>query len=67
MRVLAALAYAQIAGDIAIIYGGAGVGKTSAGRHYGQTSPKRVDRDDDAGDGERGAGASRRSRSRSGS
>jgi len=39
MRVLAALAYAQIAGDIAIIYGGAGVGKTSAARHYGQTSP----------------------------
>lgn len=33
-RIISALAYAQVAGDIAIIYGGAGVGKTSAIRHY---------------------------------
>ncbi len=33
-RIIGALGYAQVAGDIAVIYGGAGVGKTSAIRHY---------------------------------
>lgn len=33
-RILGALGYAQQAGDIAIIYGGAGLGKTSAIRQY---------------------------------
>ena len=37
-RIVGALSYAQVAGDIAIIYGGAGLGKTSAIRHYAATS-----------------------------
>ena len=38
-RVLAALAYAQMAGDIAAIYGGAGLGKTSACEQYQASNP----------------------------
>ena len=38
-RVVAALRYAQIAGDIAIVYGGAGLGKTSAICRYVRTAP----------------------------
>ncbi len=38
-RVLAALAYAQTAGDIAVIYGGAGLGKTTAILQYQRISP----------------------------
>ncbi|MEI7036476.1 AAA family ATPase [Fulvimonas yonginensis] len=38
-RVLGALAYAQMAGDIAVTYGGAGLGKTSACEHYRASSP----------------------------
>lgn len=38
-RVLAALNYAQIAGDIAVIYGGAGLGKTSSVEQYRRQSP----------------------------
>lgn len=38
-RVIAALGYAQIAGDIAVVYGGAGLGKTTAIRQYQRTSP----------------------------
>lgn len=38
-RVIAALGYAQVAGDIAIIYGGAGLGKTTAIEAYQRTSP----------------------------
>lgn len=38
-RVMAALGYAQLAQDVAIIYGGAGLGKTSAARRYRKTSP----------------------------
>ncbi|MBF2055085.1 MAG: AAA family ATPase [Candidatus Sericytochromatia bacterium] len=33
-RVLAALSYAQMASDVAVIYGGAGLGKTTACREY---------------------------------
>lgn len=33
-RIVGALSYAQAAGDIAIIYGGAGLGKSTAIRHY---------------------------------
>lgn len=33
-RVMAALGYAQMAGDIAVVYGGAGLGKTTAIRRY---------------------------------
>lgn len=33
-RIVGALSYAQAAGDIAIVYGGAGLGKTTAIRHY---------------------------------
>ena len=33
------LAYAQYAGDIAVVYGGAGVGKTRALRNYADTNP----------------------------
>jgi len=33
-KVMAALGYAQMAGDVAIIYGGAGLGKTRTLRHY---------------------------------
>jgi DNA transposition AAA+ family ATPase len=38
-RVLAALGYAQMAGDIAVIYGGAGLGKTTAAREYARRYP----------------------------
>lgn len=38
-RILGALAYAQMAGDIAVAYGSAGVGKTSSILHYSQSSP----------------------------
>ncbi|MCR6497060.1 hypothetical protein LJB71_13070 [Thermomonas sp. S9] len=38
-RILAALAYAHMAGDIAVIYGGAGVGKTTAAREYARRYP----------------------------
>lgn len=38
-KILAGLRYAQIAGDIAVIYGGAGVGKSKAIRHYSRISP----------------------------
>ncbi|MDP1696470.1 MAG: AAA family ATPase [Xanthomonadaceae bacterium] len=38
-RVIAALTYAQVAGDIAVIYGGAGLGKTSAIRAYARRAP----------------------------
>lgn len=38
-RVLGALSYAQMAGDIAITYGGAGLGKTTACKHYRESSP----------------------------
>jgi DNA transposition AAA+ family ATPase len=38
-RILAALAYAQMAGDIAILHGGAGLGKTTACQQYQATSP----------------------------
>lgn len=33
-RIVGALSYAQAAGDIAIVYGGAGLGKSTAIRHY---------------------------------
>ncbi len=36
-RIMDALTYAQLAGDIACIYGGAGLGKTSAIEHYAET------------------------------
>jgi DNA transposition AAA+ family ATPase len=39
-RVLVALQYAQMAADITVIYGGAGLGKTSAIRHYATVSPQ---------------------------
>lgn len=39
-RVLVALQYAQTAGDIAVIYGGAGLGKTTAVRRYALISPQ---------------------------
>jgi DNA transposition AAA+ family ATPase len=38
-RVLSALAYVQMAGDIGAIYGGAGLGKTSACMHYQASNP----------------------------
>lgn len=38
-RVIAALTYAQVASDIAIVYGGAGLGKTTAIRQYALRSP----------------------------
>ncbi|WP_162860581.1 AAA family ATPase [Pseudothauera hydrothermalis] len=38
-RVLAALAYAQMASDVAVIYGAAGVGKTLAVTEYARTRP----------------------------
>jgi DNA transposition AAA+ family ATPase len=38
-RIVAALAYAQMAGDIAVIYGGAGVGKSSAAHEYRSRMP----------------------------
>lgn len=38
-RVMAALGYAQLAGDIAVVYGGAGLGKTTAITRYRATNP----------------------------
>lgn len=38
-RVLAALAYAQMAADVAVVYGAAGVGKTTAILEYAKTRP----------------------------
>lgn len=38
-RVLGALGYAQAAGDIAVVYGGAGLGKTSSIRQYERANP----------------------------
>lgn len=38
-KVLAALRYAQIASDIAVVYGGAGLGKTTAISRYATTAP----------------------------
>jgi DNA transposition AAA+ family ATPase len=38
-RVLATLRYAQIAEDIAIVYGGAGLGKTAAAKEYARLAP----------------------------
>lgn len=38
-RVLACLAYAQMAGDIAVCYGGAGLGKSTAGLQYQASNP----------------------------
>ncbi|MGO4699839.1 AAA family ATPase [Dyella sp. 2RAB6] len=38
-RVLGALGYAQMAGDIAVIHGSAGVGKSEACKHYQKSSP----------------------------
>ena len=38
-RILTALSYAQIASDICCIYGGAGVGKTTACHHYAEHNP----------------------------
>ncbi len=38
-RILAALRYAQVAGDIAVIYGGAGMSKTTSIREFARRSP----------------------------
>jgi hypothetical protein len=38
-RVSSALRYAQLAGDIAVVYGGAGLGKTCAIEHFRQRAP----------------------------
>lgn len=38
-RIYAALGYAQMAGDIALIYGGAGMGKTMTARQYSAKKP----------------------------
>lgn len=38
-RILTALRYAQLAGDMTVIYGGAGLGKTRAVKHYGTVAP----------------------------
>lgn len=38
-RVLAGLTYAQMAGDVAVVYGGAGCGKTVAARRYAAEHP----------------------------
>lgn len=37
--IVAALTYAQMAGDLVVIYGGAGVGKSSSISHYSQNNP----------------------------
>jgi len=38
-RIISALGYAQLAGDIAIVYGGAGLGKTTANLEYQRRFP----------------------------
>lgn len=38
-RILSALGYAQLVGDVAVIYGGAGLGKTRAIEQYQRTNP----------------------------
>ena len=38
-RIQAALTYAHMAADVAVIYGGAGMGKTLTIRHYAEASP----------------------------
>lgn len=38
-RIIAALTYAQMSGDLVVIYGGAGVGKSSSLRHYAANTP----------------------------
>ncbi len=38
-RILGALGYAQMAGDIAVTYGGSGLGKTTACKQYSESSP----------------------------
>lgn len=38
-RTLAALRYAQVAGDIAVVYGGAGMSKTTSIREYARRAP----------------------------
>ena len=38
-RILGALGYAQMAGDIAVVYGNAGVSKTETVKHYRDSSP----------------------------
>ena len=38
-RVIAALRYAQVAGDIAVVYGGAGLGKSEAIKRYSVIAP----------------------------
>ncbi len=38
-RILTALRYAQVAGDIAVVYGGAGMSKTSTVRYYSKQAP----------------------------
>lgn len=38
-RILGTLAYAQMAGDIAIVHGNPGIGKTEANKHYRENSP----------------------------
>ena len=38
-RILAGLSYAQMAGDIAVVYGGAGLGKSVAARRYASSHP----------------------------
>ncbi|MDN5781333.1 MAG: AAA family ATPase [Luteimonas sp.] len=37
--IMSALSYAQMAGDIAVVYGGAGVGKTLTAQHYRRQAP----------------------------
>lgn len=39
VRVIAALRYAQMAGDIAVVYGAAGLGKTQAIKHFKTLAP----------------------------
>ena len=38
-RILPVLSYAQMAADFCVVYGGAGVGKTSTAKHYKATNP----------------------------
>ncbi len=38
-RVMAALSWAQLAGDVAVVYGGSGTGKTVAARRYAESRP----------------------------